>query len=52
MIRMTKQNIGVGVHYMSLPEHPYYQERFGDFLVRVGIVEQERIPIMLHQPLK
>jgi dTDP-4-amino-4,6-dideoxygalactose transaminase len=26
---MTAQNIGVGVHYLSLPEHPYYQERFG-----------------------
>ena len=26
---MTKQNIGVGVHYLSLPEHPYYQHTFG-----------------------
>lgn len=26
---MTRQNIGVGVHYLSIPEHPYYQERFG-----------------------
>ncbi len=26
---MTAQGIGVGVHYMSLPEHPYYRERFG-----------------------
>jgi len=26
---MTKQNIGVGVHYLSIPEHPYYQEVFG-----------------------
>jgi dTDP-4-amino-4,6-dideoxygalactose transaminase len=26
---MTKQNIGVGVHYLSIPEHPYYQERYG-----------------------
>ena len=26
---MTKQNVGVGVHYMSIPEHPYYQEEFG-----------------------
>jgi dTDP-4-amino-4,6-dideoxygalactose transaminase len=25
---MTKQKIGVGVHYLSVPEHPYYQERF------------------------
>lgn len=26
---MTAQNIGVGVHYMSIPEHPYYQQKFG-----------------------
>lgn len=26
---MTAENIGVGVHYMSIPEHPYYQETFG-----------------------
>jgi dTDP-4-amino-4,6-dideoxygalactose transaminase len=26
---MTAHNIGVGVHYLSIPEHPYYQERFG-----------------------
>lgn len=26
---MTAQGIGVGVHYLSVPEHPYYQERFG-----------------------
>lgn len=26
---MTKRRIGVGVHYLSVPEHPYYQERFG-----------------------
>jgi len=26
---MTKHNIGVGVHYMSIPEHPYYQATFG-----------------------
>ena len=25
---MGAQNIGVGVHYLSIPEHPYYQERF------------------------
>jgi dTDP-4-amino-4,6-dideoxygalactose transaminase len=22
------QGIGVGVHYMSIPEHPYYQKTF------------------------
>ncbi|MFC1856760.1 DegT/DnrJ/EryC1/StrS family aminotransferase [Thermodesulfobacteriota bacterium] len=26
---MTFHNIGVGVHYLSIPEHPYYRERFG-----------------------
>ncbi|GAB1408998.1 DegT/DnrJ/EryC1/StrS family aminotransferase [Desulfovibrionales bacterium] len=26
---MTAQKIGVGVHYLSLPEHPYYQKRLG-----------------------
>ena len=26
---MTAENIGVGVHYFSIPEHPFYQERFG-----------------------
>ena len=26
---MQAQNIGTGVHYLSIPEHPYYQERFG-----------------------
>jgi len=25
---MGTQNIGVGVHYLSVPEHPFYQERF------------------------
>lgn len=29
LMAMTKQGIGVGVHYLSLPEHPYYQERLG-----------------------
>jgi dTDP-4-amino-4,6-dideoxygalactose transaminase len=27
--RITRHGIGVGVHYLSLPEHPYYQQRFG-----------------------
>lgn len=26
---MTANNIGVGVHYLSIPEHPVYQEKFG-----------------------
>jgi dTDP-4-amino-4,6-dideoxygalactose transaminase len=26
---MTAHNIGVGVHYLSIPEHPYYQKTYG-----------------------
>jgi len=26
---MTAQGIGVGVHYLALPEHPFYQQRMG-----------------------
>ena len=26
---MNARRIGTGVHYLSVPEHPYYQERFG-----------------------
>jgi dTDP-4-amino-4,6-dideoxygalactose transaminase len=26
---MTEENIGVGVHYLSIPEYPYYQRTFG-----------------------
>jgi dTDP-4-amino-4,6-dideoxygalactose transaminase len=26
---MTAAGIGVGVHYLSIPEHPVYQEKFG-----------------------
>jgi dTDP-4-amino-4,6-dideoxygalactose transaminase len=26
---MTEHNVGVGVHYLSVPEHPYYHDRFG-----------------------
>jgi dTDP-4-amino-4,6-dideoxygalactose transaminase len=26
---MNDKHIGTGVHYLSLPEHPYYQQRFG-----------------------
>lgn len=26
---MRAHNIGVGVHYLAVPEHPYYQNRFG-----------------------
>lgn len=27
--KMTAHRIGVGVHYLSIPEHPYYQNTFG-----------------------
>ncbi len=26
---MTAENVGVGVHYLAVPEHPYYQEAYG-----------------------
>jgi dTDP-4-amino-4,6-dideoxygalactose transaminase len=26
--RMTKKGIGVGVHYLSIPEHPYYKKTY------------------------
>jgi dTDP-4-amino-4,6-dideoxygalactose transaminase len=26
---MNAERIGTGVHYLSIPEHPYYQQRFG-----------------------
>src|SRR4029077_665987 len=29
LTEMTKQRIGVGVHYLSIPEHPYYRRTFG-----------------------
>ncbi|HXS10722.1 MAG TPA: DegT/DnrJ/EryC1/StrS family aminotransferase, partial [Candidatus Krumholzibacteria bacterium] len=25
---IQKHNIGVGVHYLSIPEHPYYQKTY------------------------
>jgi dTDP-4-amino-4,6-dideoxygalactose transaminase len=29
LVEMTASGIGVGVHYLSVAEHPYYRERFG-----------------------
>lgn len=29
MARMTAQGVGVGVHYLALTEHPYYQAQLG-----------------------
>jgi len=26
---MNAARIGTGVHYLSVPEHPYYQQHFG-----------------------
>lgn len=28
LAEITKRNIGVGVHYLTIPEHPYYQRTF------------------------
>lgn len=28
LIGMNRENIGCGVHYLSIPEHPYYQNKF------------------------
>lgn len=27
--RMNERNIGTGVHYLAIPEHPFYQDHFG-----------------------
>jgi len=29
LMAMTRQGVGVGVHYLSLPEHPFYQRTLG-----------------------
>ncbi|WP_338669017.1 DegT/DnrJ/EryC1/StrS family aminotransferase [Pseudodesulfovibrio methanolicus] len=29
LVRLTKENIGAGVHYLAVPEHPYYRDRYG-----------------------
>jgi len=29
LMRITREGIGVGVHYLSIPEQPYYRQRFG-----------------------
>jgi dTDP-4-amino-4,6-dideoxygalactose transaminase len=29
LVQLTEKKIGVGVHYMSIPEHPFYQDKFG-----------------------
>src|SRR5690606_38616927 len=29
LARMNERKVGVGVHYLSVAEHPYYQQRFG-----------------------
>ena len=26
---MNSEGVGLGVHYLSIPEHPYYQKQFG-----------------------
>ena len=29
LVALHKRNIGSGVHYLAIPEHPFYQQRFG-----------------------
>lgn len=29
LTKMNDEKIGTGVHYLSIPEHPFYQKRFG-----------------------
>jgi dTDP-4-amino-4,6-dideoxygalactose transaminase len=29
LMAMTNEKIGTGVHYRSIPEHPYYQDKYG-----------------------
>jgi dTDP-4-amino-4,6-dideoxygalactose transaminase len=29
MTALGRENIGTGVHYISIHQHPYYRERFG-----------------------
>ncbi len=29
LAKMNSEGIGTGVHYLSIPEHPYYQKQFG-----------------------
>lgn len=29
LMAMNAQQVGVGVHYLSIPSHPYYQQRYG-----------------------
>jgi dTDP-4-amino-4,6-dideoxygalactose transaminase len=29
LTKMNSEGIGTGVHYLSIPEHPYYQKQFG-----------------------
>jgi dTDP-4-amino-4,6-dideoxygalactose transaminase len=29
LFQMTKRNIGVGVHYLAIPEHPFYKKEYG-----------------------
>ncbi len=59
MNRLYRENIDVDTILEELKplfraygEQRQSGERFGDFLVRTGVVEAERMPAMLHQPLR
>lgn len=47
---MTAQGIGVGVHYLSLPEHPYYREALGwrhEMVPRAALIGRQTVSIPL-----
>ncbi len=55
LIKMHKKNIGCGVHYKAIPEHPFYKDKFGwkekDFKNSVAF-GQETVSIPLSGSLK
>lgn len=53
--RMTEAGIGVGVHYLSVPEHPFYQERFGwrpEYYPNAMRIGRETVSLPLSAKLK
>jgi sulfite reductase (NADPH) hemoprotein beta-component len=59
MNRLYRENIDVDAIlnelrplFRAYSEQREKDERFGDFLVRSGVVEADRTPAMLHQPLR
>jgi dTDP-4-amino-4,6-dideoxygalactose transaminase len=51
---MTANNIGVGVHYLSIPEHPYYRDRFGwkpEFYPNAMLIGRQTVSLPLSPKL-